>query len=1139
MKKPRFHEEKAYAMQFPVWLVFSRKQLFLRMRLTFLIVFATCMKVSASLYSQDVKVTLRLKDVSMEKAIEALEKKSSLRFLYSEKTLPAEKRVTLDVKEMPAQEVLKEILSNTPLYFKEMSPKLIVIAPTGVEVLDRKIRGKVVNAKGEALPGVTVKVEGTANGTVTNGEGVYELNAPDQAKLVFTFIGYLPKTIPVNGRNQVDVMMDEDTKGLNEVVVVGYGTQKRAHITGAVSAISGKDISNVPVSNISNALAGRLSGLFAYSPSGIPGVSSPILIRGVTTLDRNANGPTYVIDGIVRSKTDFDAIDPNDIESISVLKDAAAAAVYGSRGGNGVLMVTTKRGGNQAPKFNYSAYAGTLRPTRVPERLSSYQQAIYRNDGLRTQNIPTSDPRWYTDDELEVFRSGKINTDWFKLVQKDPKITQHNLSVNGGGDNIRYFLSLGYYNESGVFDHIDYNRYNLRSNVDVKLTKDLQLGMNLEGNLRNEQRPYWPWDGDNAEMKDFYRGILNQPPMSPAYVNGKPDGTLYHWHAKEVIDHGGYLKKDQSLLNGQLKLTYTAPFVKGLSAEVSYNYNRKGALTKTKYTSYTLYTHQLTGAHSHVVGDQVVSSKIAAQLPNNFLQRAYGQSMAYTFNASVRYNNKFGKHGISLMALYEQYEGYNDNFNAKGERPLSAVIDELFITDSDPKYRSMDGSASEEGRAAWIGRASYEYADKYLLEASFRYDASSVFSPKNRWGFFPSISAGWRISEEPFIKDNIPAISNLKLRASYGQLGNDGAGTLSQWYSSFRKGTNVVFGDVTNTIYPIRYPNPDITWETVAITDAGVELGLWKGLLDVEAGYFFKQTRNILTPSPIVVPGSFGIDLAQANTSQVNAQGVEISLRHNNKVGQVTYYAGVNMSYSRNKVVKFNEAPNAPYVDIRTGKPVNYIKGFWSSGIARNADDLKDQPKYGSAAFEEGDILFKDISGPNGKPDGVVNDWDRDVLSLKSIDPNVIFGITGGITWKGLDMNLLFQGVTSRTIMFPNRDQWGEQATLSFWADHWTPEHRNAPYPKISGQNGTQGPASSFWLRDGSYVRLKFIEIGYSLPKNWLNRVKLDRCRFYISGNNLFTWDKIKLYDPEFQTDFGAFQYPIMKSMNIGVNLGF
>ncbi len=1130
------------------WPGVSRKQLLLCMKLSFLIVFLACMKVSAGVYSQDVKVTLALDGVTVGKAIAELEKKTSLRFLYSEKTLPADKRVSLQYTDAPFRDVLNSILANTSLTFKLVGKELVVITPEGQAVMDKTVRGKVTNAKGEPLPGVTVKVQlggnagkASATGTVTNGEGIYELTIPDNASLLFSFIGYLPKTITPDGKSETGVVLEEDQKGLNEVVVVGYGTQKRAHVTGSVSAISGKDISNVPVSNISNALAGRLTGLFAYSPSGIPGVSSPVQVRGRSTLEAGANNPIYVIDGIVRIKADFDAIDPNDIETISVLKDAASAAVYGSRGGNGVIMVTTKRGQNGAPKFSYSAYAGTLSPTRIPERLNSYQHAIYQNDGLRTQNVPETDPRWFTPDELEVYKSGRINTDWFKLVQKDPKLTQHNLSVNGGTDRVNYFVSLGYYYESGVFDHIDYKRFNLRSNLDIKLTDNLKMSMNLEGNIRNEQRPYWPWDGENAEMKDFYRGILNQPPMSPAYVNGLPDGSMYHWHAKEVIDKGGYLKKGQNLLNGQLKLTYEAPFLKGLTAEVGYNYNRSGALTKTKYTSYTLYRHNREGQHSHVIGDHVTESFTAAQLPYNFLQRTYGQYDAYTLNASLRYNKKFGKHGLSVLAMYEQFESNSDNFWAKGERPMSAVIDELFITDSDPARRSLDGTAAEDGRAAYIARASYEYADKYLLEASFRYDASSVFPPDNRWGFFPSVSAGWRISEEPFLKNAIPALSNLKLRGSYGQLGNDGGDNrrLSQWYSSFNKGTNAIFGEVSNTIAPVRYANPDITWETVTITDIGLEAGLWNGLLSAEVDYFFKQTKDILVNNPTVIPGTFGIPLAQVNAAQVNSKGLEVSLRHDHTIGQVNYYAGINFSYTKNKVEKYFEAANAKYPDIRTGKPVSYITGYYADGIARTAEDLQGLPKYGARNFEVGDIIFRDVNGPAGKPDGIVDDYDRVVLSEKGIDPNVIFGVTGGFSWKGFDMNLLFQGVTSRKIMFPNRDQWGEQAVLSFWADHWTPENVNAAYPKISGQNGTQGPGSDFWLRDGSYLRLKFIELGYTLPKHILNRLKIERCRFYVSGNNLFTWDKVDLYDPEFQTDFGAFQYPIMKSMNIGVNLGF
>ncbi|PSL50272.1 TonB-linked SusC/RagA family outer membrane protein [Chitinophaga niastensis] len=1103
------------------------------------------MRVSASVYSQDVKVTLDIQNKSLSKALNELGKKSNLHFLFSEETLPAGKLISLSVKETSVMDVLQLMLANTSLSAKKMNDKLVVIVPMGTDIQDKRIKGKVSSAKGEALIGVTVKVEGTNIGAVTDGSGAYELNAPGVAKLVFTYVGFLSKTVAINNRDRVDISLEEDTRGLNEVVVVGYGTQKKVNLTGAISSISAKDIENVPVSNISNALAGRLSGLFANTPSGIPGVSSPITIRGKGTL--NGNGALYVIDGVVRGKEDFDVLTPNEIESVSVLKDAASAAVYGARAANGVLLVTTRRGElDQAPRFSYSGNVGSLRPTSIPSRLNSYQHAIYQNDMLYNQfpGISPNDVRLYSPDELEYYKAGKVNTDWYKLVAKDPLSTQHTLSVNGGGKSVRYFMSLGYYNESGVFSNMDYKRYNLRSNVEANVTKNFTVSLNIDGNFQNSTRPYWPWDGDNAEMKDFYRGILNQPPMSPAYVNGLPDGSIYHWHAAEVIKNGGYLRKNYNTFNGQLALNYKLP-VDGLSAVLSYNYNKKFNFTKTQYKSYTLYQHNTFGGHGHLIGDSIIGSTTAAQLPYNSLQENYNQPVMYLLNGGFKYNKAFGKHTVGALLLYEQSESYSDQFMAKGENPLSPSIDQLFVTDPDHKYQTVNGSGTQTARISYVGRVNYVYADKYLFEANFRSDASTQFGPQGRWGFFPSVSAGWRISEEPFMKGVVRGLDNLKLRASYGITGNDYYDDPNippyQWQSKYVVAPGAVFNGATMGLTNGVYPNPALTWEKAATTDIGVDASFWNGLLSVEADYFRKHTYDILWTRNLTVPGTFGATLPSENYAVVDNHGIELSLRHDNQIGQVKYYVGGNFSFARNKVINMAEPANAMDYQKRIGRPIDFVTGYIATGIARSDKDLQNLPDYNAPGqkFEVGDIIFKDISGPNGKPDGIVNDYDKVVLSNKSIHPEIIYGINGGVSWKGFDINFLFQGVANREVMFPNRDQWREQAVLSFWADHYTPENVNAAYPKIGGKNGTEGPASSFWLRNGAYFRLKFLELGYTLPKALLQKAKINNVRFYVSGSNLFTIAAIKLYDPEFETSYGAFQYPIMRSVNVGVNIGF
>jgi TonB-linked SusC/RagA family outer membrane protein len=1110
----------------------SQKLLF-TMRVSFLAATILCLSVSSWAYSQKT-ITLAVTKESLRDVLNRIAKSTDYRFIYSDDPVFETRLVTLKVKQATLDEVMPVLIEGTGLSYKVNAKNLVVVCPeqsSNSAIAPDPIKGKVTDEKGNPLSGVSVSVKGTSRGTTTRSDGSFSIEAKPGDVFEFSMVGYVPASLTLQNEDLLSIRLIPEVATMANVVVVGYGTQKQKNLTGSVAIVSGKDLTNVPVSNITNALAGRLTGVFAYQPGGVPGSSSNVLIRGKSTISNS--DPIYVIDGIVRSKSDFDMVDPNDIDNISVLKDASAVAVYGSRGGNGVIIVTTKRGSRQKPVFGYSAYAGTSGPTQVPDRMNSYEQAVYLNDKLKTRGVSATDPRYYTDDELDIFKSGKINTDWFELVRKDPVVTQHNLSVNGGSEAINYFMSAGYYKETGLINNLNYNRVNLRANIDAKVSRSLKISLNLDGNVQKTSRPYWPADSINSfTMQDFYRGILNQPPMSPAYVNGLPDGTLYHWHAKEVIDHGGYVKQNPNVLNGLLKLSYTAPFLKGLGADVSYNYNRQQNIIQTRYNSYTLYRFNVTGAHGHIVGDQLQSTVTASQRPYDFLQRDYSGLNAYTLDASVHYENIFGRHSVKALLLYEQYENNGESFTAKAENPLSTIIDQLFLTDPDPQRRSLTGTGVEAGRASVISRLNYAWNDRYLFEANFRYDGSSTFPAKNKWGFFPSVSAGWILSEESFFK-NANAINYLKLRASYGLTGNDQV-ALSQWYSTFNVGSNAVFGVVTPTITPSRYANPDITWEKIRQTNAGIDATFWNGKLSGSVDYFFKHTYDILLAPNLVVPGTFGIALASVNSGKVNNQGVEVSVRHENRTGDGRYFFGVNFSYYKNTVKEYpQQATVLPY-QVRTGKPIDYITGYEAVGIARTPEDLQGTPTYNGRPFELGDIIFKDQD-----KDGKITATDNVVLSTQSLFPNIMYGINAGGSWKGFDITALFQGAARRKLLFPNRDQWDQQAVLAFWNDHWTPDNVNTAFPKAGGLNATQSPNSSFWVRDAGYIRLKNLEIGYTIPKGIIERLHMQRCRFYLSGYNLLTITPLKDYDPEFQSTYGAYQYPIMRSINVGVNLSF
>lgn len=1004
------------------------------------------------------------------------------------------------------------------------------------------IKGQVLDINNQPIPGVNVKTEKTNASASTDERGNFQIVASLNDVLIFSAVSYATKRVLIeNDQIPLKIILEEQDNKLNEIVVVGYGTQSKRNVTGSIVSISGNTIGNMPVSNISNALSGRLAGLVVQSPSGLPGVGSSIRVRGTTSY--TGQDPLYVIDDIPRTKQEFDLISPNDIASISVLKDGAAA-IYGVRGGSGVVLITTKQGAEGDAKFNFSITRGSSDPTRVPKRLNSYQDALYRNNYYLNQGVPVNDSRYYSPDEIEFFKSGKINTDLFEMISKTPTNLDANLSVSGGTKNAKYYVATSYLQEKGLFDKLESKRYNILSNLDFKFSNDFSVKVNLQGTIRPNTTPWW-YDGVNTStLSDLTRAAMNFTPLSPAYVNGLPDGTLYHFLVPEVIKNG-YINSNRTNLNGFLKLSYNPSYVKGLGADVSYNYNKQMDLTKTRYKPYTLYLFNTTGTNKHIIGDQVVGTKAAAQQPYDFYQEAFSQRTVYVFNANLHYNKTFGDHDLGMQVFYEQSESTGDDFSAKGENLLSSTIDQLFFANSDPARRSISGGGSEFGRASVFGRINYKFKDRYLIEGLLRADASSSFAPNNKWGYFPSVSVGWIMSDEPFIKKLLPNADNLKLRGSYGILGYDDV-ALSQWYSFFSLQGSAVFNAPVNTIAPQRYANPDIKWQHIATTNIGLDASFYNGLIRGSVDVFYKKTTDLLVANQTIVPTTFGISLAQINYGQVNAHGVEFTLRHDHQIGNVKYYAGVNFAYTTNKVIKYPEQAGIPDYQRRTGRPVNFLTGYNANDIIRNNEQLANYLaiKYGTRAFELGDIGFRDMGGPNnGGPDGIVNANDNVVLSSLSYDPRITYGIPVGASWKGFDVNILLQGVGMRKVLLSDRAQWQEQAPLAYWADFWSPDNVNAAYPKIGGLNGTQGPNSSFWMRSGNYLRFKTAEIGYTIPASIAKKAGMSACRLFVNGNNLFIIsDDIKMYDPEYQTDatgYGAFQYPLMRTISFGATVSF
>jgi len=1094
---------------------------------------------------------------SIIQLLNKIERKFNVKFSYSPDLL---KEISANGSETPKskEELLQFLQQLMPdATVTKLNNELYAIAPrerrtTNLGIMGQTansitgqqqgIKGTVRNDKGEAISGVSVAILGKATSTKTAEDGSFALEkAAVGDRLVFTSVGYDRQELILENTGELKIILSSSNVGLDEVVVVGYGNQKKRNITGSISSVSGKDLNTFPTSNITNALAGRVNGVFASQRSGGPGSGSDIVIRGKSTT--NGTAPLYVIDGIPRTLNDFQALSTEEIETISILKDATSAAVYGARAANGVVLVTTKRGSTQTPVISYSSFVGKDTYTRVPERMNAYEHSLYRNRVAKFKNLPLTDPSYYTDDEIQYFKDNQTNYDWFKGAWHDPVYTKHDLTVNGGSENIRYFSSIGYYYQDGAFNNLDYNRYNLRSNVDAKISERLSVSLNLDASLQGRSRPYWPYDGgDDDRMFDLYRGLLNKPPMMPWKIGDNYVRAYQQWNPIALIDNAGFSKWNRNTFNGLLRLDYKIPGIEGLKANATMNYRKYYDYNKTVRKKYNVAEFETTGGHNHITTDKVIRTLQLGDWENS-AYASFNQNNSYTLNLSLDYNRIFGKHAVTGLFLYEQSEGNTAYLYGFRNKMLSTSIEQLFIGDAAAENKDATGSETETGRLGYVGRFTYGYDNRYLLEANFRYDASLKFAPKGRWGFFPSVAVGWVLSEESFVKDKWTFVDNLKLRISHGLLGNDGGDNVAEYgyINRYSITPGAIFGGATAGIMPGALPNYDITWEKTRITNAGVDFSFLKGGLSGSMEYFRKHTYDILGSRLASTPNTFGALLPRENYSIVNNYGIELSLRHDRQINKdLSYFVGGNFSFARNKVEKWDVLAGAFDFQQRVGRPIDFITGYQSEGIARTEADLVGLPKYNGFAYSLGDIRLKDQNG-----DADINSADRIVLSKKSINPEIIYGFTLGGKWKGLDLNAFFQGVANREIMFPNRaDLWDEQAVLRIFTDSWSPETPNAKYPRVGGIGasslGASREPSSFWLMNGNYMRLKNLEIGYTLSESLIKRMGIGGLRVYVSGTNLLTFDSIKVADPEaIAGDYGVYQYPIMKSITAGLSFKF
>ncbi|GGC37367.1 SusC/RagA family TonB-linked outer membrane protein [Parapedobacter defluvii] len=983
------------------------------------------------------------------------------------------------------------------------------------------VTGTVTDKTGP-LPGVTITIKDDPRTSVaTDGNGHFTIRAPENGTLVFKTIGYKTMEIPINGASSLNVTMEEEVANLDEVVVVGYGVQKKVDVTGAISSVKGADLKQSPAANLSNSIVGRTPGVIISNRSGEPGRdASEILIRGKGTL--NDNSPLIVIDGIA-NRGDFDRINPEDIESVTILKDASAA-IYGAQAANGVILVTTKRGMTGKPTITYTGNYGLTQPTRIPKLIDSYQFVLYKNEISDRLGVP----RQFSDADVEGYKNGNDalnfpNTNWYEAVVKDlSSQTRHALSLTGGGEKVNYFLSGGYLYQDGIFHNsgTNFNQYNLRSNTDAQVTDNLKISVDLAGRI--EDRKYSNFDSEEI----FGRTLITFPTLAAYYPNGLPGAGVEGGLNPALMATGvtGYEREKDYFLQSNLSVEWKLPFItEGLSLTGIAAYDFRFNNNKTLNNNWDAYNYdKVSGEYINLVNNEGPID----------LTEAFRNYKLTTYNVRLGYDRTFGDHAIGAFVAYEQSESYDEGISAFRTGYQTDQIDQITVGGS--AGLNNDGTAFQLARRNFFGRVTYGYKDKYLAEFILRRDGSFNFAKGKQWGTFPGVSLGWRVSEEPFFERSVAFINELKIKASWGRLGNDKIDAY-QHLLQFNPDNGYYFGTGNDRVPGLSMgvvPNVDVTWEVADNKNVGIESSLWNGLLNVNADYFYSKRSNILLPRNASIPTSTGLNstnLSSENIGKVNNRGYELEISHHRNVNDnFSYHVGVNLTHAKNKVVYMDEAANIPDWQRIEGHPMDSWLLYKSAGIYHTQAEVDESAHLPGAM--PGDIRYLDING-----DGRITSNDR-IRIYDSPTPMNIYGVVLGANFKGFGVNMLWQGQGSaQQVILPQ--QINDNATIPVWMfeDRWTADHTNGTMPASFDRTDSKNNlVSDFWIRNAAFIRLKTVEVSYTIPKSVVSQLNMQDLGVFVSGFNLFTISEIKDYDPELNAVSGSY-YPQTRIFNLGV----
>ncbi len=1104
------------------------------MKLTTFLIFIGVLSVYADgIYSQETKISVDIRNGSLIDLFNAIERNTEFKIFYKSSLINESQKITLEANQKPVSDLLNIALSGKNLSF-DLVDKVIVITPTEMVLQQQKVTGTITDATtGEPVTGANIIIEGTATGTVTDVNGKFSLEvANSEAVLVVSFLGYNTERVSISGMSDLVIKLVPDITKLEEIVVVGYGTQKKGNLTGALSTVKGDDITTSSSVNISNALAGRSSGVISVSNSGDPGNdASTLLIRGINSFG-GGTAPLIVVDGI--ADRDMNRLNPADIESVTVLKDASAA-IYGVRSANGVILVTTKRGSGKN-KVDYDFNYGLQQYTRVrPVLTNSLDYMTYQNEAAVNEG---NAPR-FTNELLTKYNT--LNTDWVKETFRTfaPQI-QHRLSVSGGNERINYYVSGQYLEQQSNYRVSDkvFKQFNLMSNIDAKVSKNIKLSLDLNARRLENNNP----------IGNSYVNMVNASVMAPwvpvRWENGQY--ATYGLLANPVAQTSnlpGYNNALSYILNSKMGIDIQLPFIaKGLSVSSYYAFDVSQENMSTWTQPYPLYAYN-NGIYNDMTGTTGITS----------LNKDNSLNIRRTFLSKLSYDQKFGNHNVNAFVAYEQSSLEGDQIRAYRQGFLGSNLQQLFAGGTGNMLGTGEGK--QDGRASYFGRLGYDFKSKYIVEFSMRNNGSFNFAPGKRWGTFPAASLGWRISEEGFFKDNIKVVDNLKLRASWALMGSDAIApyqyfqryivTPSDWYDNFLyTGTGASSGYNQNPqIYNGPSPNQNITWEKQDSKNIGIDISLFTNKLTASIDVFKYNRKNILTRPNASIPIYSGINLPDANIGESENKGLDFNVNYSERLTPVKYHVGINFTYTKNKIIFKDESPNIPSYQKATGYSSDSYTIYQTKSLYRTQADVDTSAHIAGAA--PGDMWIVDKNGDK-KIDG--NDMVRIPYSAT---PKIVFGIPMGIEWKGISVDLVWTGQTKAKILYQPMS--GISAAIPpkwLFDGRWTADNPNAPYPRaFTGSNNRNQLPTDFFLIDGSFIRLKSAEIAYTLPEQLFKKIGVSNVRLHLSGFNLFSIDHFKKYGRDVENtsipgSYGAgnnsaFNYPQTRIYEIGLRVNF